>query len=265
MTLESVPAFALHAVEGPRAARRRASRASTSCMTGNDHVEFYWFPHTDARLTKRNTRVPLERRLAPLPGWRAVWDDELLSNAAFAGWSAAGRAVPAADPAARPAVAAGAAARAPTPTLAHRVFVSRAPGAVPRDGVRRPARGRSGRCWPSCARSSSANDWRIAFPVEVRVAPADDIWLSTAYGRDTAYIAVHVSRGHGPDGPYFAAVEAIARQVGGRPHWGKLHSLDAAVLRGRGIRASTSSPRVRDRLDPERVFSNDHVRHVLGD
>src|SRR5450756_2081923 len=29
------------------------------------------------------------------------------------------------------------------------------------------------------------------FPVEVRVAAADDIWLSTAYGRDTAYVAIH--------------------------------------------------------------------------
>jgi D-arabinono-1,4-lactone oxidase len=27
--------------------------------------------------------------------------------------------------------------------------------------------------------------------VEVRVAAADDIWLSTAYGRDTAYVAIH--------------------------------------------------------------------------
>src|SRR5699024_7863273 len=32
---------------------------------------------------------------------------------------------------------------------------------------------------------------RIAFPVEVRFAAADDRWLSTAYGRDTGYVAVH--------------------------------------------------------------------------
>jgi hypothetical protein len=35
-------------------------------------------------------------------------------------------------------------------------------------------------------------DWRISFPIEVRVTPADDVWLSTAYGRDSAYIAFHV-------------------------------------------------------------------------
>ncbi len=31
----------------------------------------------------------------------------------------------------------------------------------------------------------------VMFPVEVRVAAADDIWLSTAYGRDSAYVAIH--------------------------------------------------------------------------
>ena len=40
-------------------------------MTSTDHVEFYWFPHTDATLLKCNTRVPLEEGLHPLPRWRA--------------------------------------------------------------------------------------------------------------------------------------------------------------------------------------------------
>ena len=33
--------------------------------------------------------------------------------------------------------------------------------------------------------------WRITFPIEVRAAASDDNWLSTAYGRETGYIAVH--------------------------------------------------------------------------
>ena len=36
---------------------------------------------------------------------------------------------------------------------------------------------------------------RVSFPVEVRTAPADDITLSTASGRDSAYIAVHMYQG----------------------------------------------------------------------
>ncbi len=78
-------------------------------------------------------------------------------------------------------------------------------------------------------RVHEANDWRAAFPVEVRMAAADDVPLSTASGRDTAYIAAHVPAGTDP-GPWFAALEAIAGEVGGRPHWGKLHGLDAGAL-----------------------------------
>ena len=64
------------------------------------------------------------------------------------------------------------------------------------------------------------------FPVEVRVAAADDIWLSTGYQRDNAYIAMH--QYHRLDHRrYFAAFEAIVAEHQGRPHWGKLHSLDA--------------------------------------
>lgn len=55
---------------------------------------------------------------------------------------------------------------------------------------------------------------RIGFPIEVRFAAADDVWLSTAHGRDTAYVAVHqFHRSEHRD--YFRAVEAIARSVGG--------------------------------------------------
>ena len=99
-------------------------------------------------------------------------------------------------------------------------------------------------------RVHEANDWRAAFPVEVRVAAADDIPLSTASGRDSAYIAAHVPAGTDP-GPWFSALEAIAGEVGGRPHWGKLHGLDADVLRTRYPRFDEFVA-LRDRLDPTR-------------
>ena len=103
---------------------------------------------------------------------------------------------------------------------------------------------------------------QVAFPVEVRFAAADDIWLSTANGRETGYVAVHqyARRDHES---YFRAVEAIATDVGGRPHWGKLHFRDADSLRD-------SYPRfddfvaLRDKLDPQRVFGNDYLTQVLG-
>jgi L-gulonolactone oxidase len=107
-----------------------------------------------------------------------------------------------------------------------------------------------------------ASDWRIPFPVEVRVAAADDVPLSTASGRESAYVAVHVPAREEP-GDYFAAVEAIAGSVGGRPHWGKLHGLGAGELAGRYPRFAEFTG-LRDRLDPAGVFANTYLDRVLG-
>ncbi|OMQ14250.1 FAD-linked oxidoreductase, partial [Modestobacter sp. VKM Ac-2676] len=106
------------------------------------------------------------------------------------------------------------------------------------------------------------SDWRVPFPVEVRVAAADDVPLSTAAGRDTAYVAVHVPARSEP-GPYFATFEAIAGAAGGRPHWGKLHSLDAATLAGRYPRFAEFTA-LRGRLDPAGLLSNAYLDRVLG-
>ena len=144
---------------------------------------------------------------------------------------------------------------------AHRVFVSRRrvrflemEYAVPRADA--PA------VLAELRRVHEASDWRSAFPVEVRLAAADDVPLSSASGRDTAYIAAHVPAGT-PPGAWFAALESIAGEVGGRPHWGKLHGLDAAILRGRYPRFDEFLA-VRDRLDPSGTLANAYLDRVLG-
>ena len=108
-----------------------------------------------------------------------------------------------------------------------------------------------------------ASDWNVAVPVEVRTAAADDVTLSTASGRDTGYVAVHVPPGSPDQDDYFAALERLALEVGGRPHWGKCHGLDAEALRARypGFDAFVG---LRDRLDPGGLLANDHLDDVLG-
>ncbi len=50
----------------------------------------------------------------------------------------------------------------------------------------------------------------------------------------------------------------------GRPHWGKLHTRDAAYLADAYPRFGEFTA-VRERLDPERRFANAYLRRVLGD
>jgi FAD/FMN-containing dehydrogenase len=98
--------------------------------------------------------------------------------------------------------------------------------------------------------------------VEVRVAAADDIWLSTGFERENAYIAIHQFNKRDAS-RYFAAFEAIVAEFDGRPHWGKLHTLEAERLAQLYPRHGEFVA-IRDRLDPGRTFTNAYVQRVLG-
>jgi hypothetical protein len=105
------------------------------------------------------------------------------------------------------------------------------------------------------------DEW-IGFPVEVRVPARTTSGLSTAYQRETGYIASHhyFKIDHRR---YFAAFESIVAEHRGRPHWGKLHTLEADQLR-RLYPRFDAFMHIRDRLDPGRTFDNGYLRRVLG-
>ncbi|MDO3705077.1 D-arabinono-1,4-lactone oxidase [Micromonospora sp. C28SCA-DRY-2] len=90
--------------------------------------------------------------------------------------------------------------------------------------------------------------WRVL----VRSIAADDIWLSNAYGRPTTTIAC-LQNTSLPHEEYFRDVEAVFRQYGGRPHWGKKHWLTARELRPLYPRWDDFQA-LRRRLDPDGVF-----------
>ena len=257
VTLQAEPAFLLHADERPMPLDD-VLRDLDAHTAGNDHFELYWFPHTDIALTKRNNRTP--GPTGPLSRMRALVDDEVLSNGAFELTCRAGRAIPAAIPGINRLAARALTARTYTDTAPH-VFTSRRRVRFVEMEYALPRADLAG-VLAELRTLPERHGQRISFPVEVRVAPADDIALSTASGRDTAYVAVHVYRGT-DHRTYFNAVEALMGSVGGRPHWGKLHGLDAAVLRERYPRFEEFLA-VRDQLDPERRFTNDYLDRVLG-
>lgn len=104
----------------------------------------------------------------------------------------------------------------------------------------------------------------LSFPVDIRFSAADDIWLSPAYGRDTAWVGIPAKRPFGEETEHaevFAAFEQIMLALDGRPHWAKEHSCDAHVL-ARRYEHWHDFMRVRERMDPEGVFLNDLARLV---
>ena len=100
------------------------------------------------------------------------------------------------------------------------------------------------------------------FPIEVRVSAADDIALSTGFGRLNGWIAVHQYVG-APYESYFQQVADIMDSYGGRPHWGKMHYLNAAQLCERYPRWGEFQE-LRAALDPDGTFRNEYLDRVLG-
>ncbi|WP_369172926.1 D-arabinono-1,4-lactone oxidase [Streptomyces sp. R28] len=226
--------------------------------TENEHFEFYWFPHTGSTNTKRNNRsAGPEKPVGQVAGW---FEDEFLSNGVFQAAQWAGRAVPATIPAIARISSKALSARTYT-DIPYKVFTSprrvrfvEMEYAVSREAVVETVR--------ELKAMIERSGLRVSFPVEVRTAPADDITLSTASGRDSAYIAVHMAKGT-PYQRYFTAAERIFTAHEGRPHWGKVHTRDAEYFAQVYPRFGEFTA-LRDRLDPDRRFQNDYLRRVLG-
>lgn len=103
----------------------------------------------------------------------------------------------------------------------------------------------------------------VAFPLEYRYVSPDDPWLSMAYG-DEPHATISIHRTAREDyRPYFDIIEPIFWKYGGRPHWGKVHSLGHREL-------SQLYPRFRDfmeireSLDPQGRMLNPHLRKLFN-
>jgi FAD/FMN-containing dehydrogenase len=280
VTLRCVPAFTLAADERPMPLEEVTARFG-EFAADNDHFEFFWFPYGKNALVKRNNaagsispggqppgdppiggaaRPPKPPAPPRLPEWRRFWEYEVMENVAFGGLCRTGRAAPGLIKPLNK-LAAATLSRRSYSAPSYRVFVTprrvrfvESEYAVPRESVL-DVLAELRRGVPRLADP-------VMFPVEVRVAAADDIWLSTAYGRDTAYVAVHQYLGL-PYQKYFGLFESIMAAAGGRPHWGKMHTLDSERLRVL-YPCFAGFLRIRDETDPERRFANPYLEQVFG-
>lgn len=259
VTLRTEPAFVLAARERAEPLEDVLAELESNCAN-NDHFEFYWFPYGRKALTKRNNRLPAGSEPKPLSRSREFFEYEVMENTVFGAFCRLGRRVPSlVKPLNR--MSAAALSERSYQDVSHRVFVTsrkirfvESEYAVPRQAL------------PDVLGELRTEVRKLAdpvmFPVEIRVAAADDIWLSTAYHRDSAYIAVHQFVGM-PYRAYFDLFERIAGAAGGRPHWGKMHTLDAATLRARYPKFDDFTA-LRAELDPNGVFANPYLDRVLG-
>jgi len=258
LTFRVEPMFTLEAEELPLR-WDEAVRRFDELVEDNHHFEMFWFPHTEFVQAKANNRTLDDPE--PLSRFRSWLDDEFLSNTVFGFVNRVGNARPGWIPRLNELAGRAMSARSYS-DVPHKVFTTprtvvfkEMEYAVPREAGLDALR--------AVRRWIDASGINISFPVEVRTTPADDIALSTSSGRDSVYLAFHVNA-RTDHTAYFAGVEEILRRHDGRPHWGKLHTRTAEDLESAYPRWKEFAA-LRDRLDPDRLFSNDHLRRILGD
>lgn len=101
------------------------------------------------------------------------------------------------------------------------------------------------------------------FPIEYRHTASDTAWLSPFQGGPRASIAIHAWASEGYD-YFFSEFEPMYLRHGGRPHWGKLHSLGSAEL-AKLYPDFENFRTLRRELDPTGKLLNGHTAHVFGE
>jgi FAD-linked oxidoreductase len=257
VTLRCVPAFTLHGVDAPAPLAATLERFETLALE-NDHFEFFVFPYCDTALTRTNNRT--EQPPRPRGKLAAYVNDILLTNHAFGAICRAGRLLPGAIPQLNRLVTrlAGSSERVDrsaaifaSPRL---VRFTEMEYALPRERAPEAVR--------RVLELVEQRGLAVPFPIEVRTVASDDALISTASGRDSGFVAVHMFEGM-EWRPYFEAVEAIMVELDGRPHWGKRHFQTAATLRARYPEWDRFQA-VRAQLDPSGLFGNAWTDRVLG-
>ncbi|MEE9417449.1 MAG: D-arabinono-1,4-lactone oxidase [Acidimicrobiales bacterium] len=259
VTLNCVPEFWLRAQEDRRTLDEMLELFDV-WTDEYDHAEFFWMPHTNKVLTKRNTRLFDEPHpVSRLKRARGRLATELSENVAYGALCRLGKSRPELIPRLAKAVVSGASERTYTApswevfATPRRVKFVEMEYAIPRE------------VWTSAFKEVQhlidVIDEPVNFPIEVRVLGGDDISMSMANGRDSVFIAVHNYRGMAYE-RYFRGVESIMKRYEGRPHWGKLHyriaeDLEPAYPDWDRFQA------LRQELDAPGTFHNPYLKRVL--
>jgi len=256
LSLRLVPAFRLRLERGGMDLEDCLAQAD-ALVAANRSFEFYWLPHTESVLTKtwNVTDAPVDES-----GFARWVSDVLLENTAFGALCKLGRAVPSwCPPLSR--FCASMISRSEQVdaswsmlSTVRQVRFNEMEWSLPAD--------RGAGALREIKALIARREFPLMFPLEYRWVKGDDLWLSPNFGRDSVHISVHQFVGM-PFERYFDAVQAICLAHGGRPHWGKVHSLKAAQL-------SRLYPRwddflaLRERMDPQGRFLTPYLRGLFG-
>ena len=222
----------------------------------NTHFEFFWFPYTEwlqAKFLNETTNPPSKNTL-----W-GNFNKIVLENWVYWLLCASSRAIPRLSKSVCR-ISASSIAKVEEINYSHRLFSTPRMVRFQEMEYNIPAE-HTGAVIDEIQECVERHHFAVNFPLECRFVHSDDIWLSPAYQRESAYIAVHMFKGM-PYQSYFHHIEEIFKRYQGRPHWGKMHTRSAGELAALYPRWQDFR-RIRAELDPQGMFLNDYLRELF--
>jgi FAD-linked oxidoreductase len=254
--LKVIPKYRLH-YRSYRMSLDQCLQRLNTFVQENRHFEFFWFPHTD------QVQVKIMNQTDQPPTKNSIWNQTnklVIENGAFWCLSEAVRLFPRLSRS----VSRISAKAVPTFEEINEGYLLFATPRLVRFyemeySIQAEKMAEAIKEIQSCIQKFN---FAVHFPIECRYVKGDDIWLSSAYGRNSAYIAIHMYKGM-PYQDYFIQVEEILKRFQGRPHWGKMHTMKVREL----IECYpmwSEFLRVRSELDPDGIFLNTYLRQLFG-
>ena len=257
VTLQCVPLYKLSVKVKPESLDKVLAELPTH-LSANRNFEFFWMPYTNKVATK-TSNIEANSEVDKINFFN-YWSEYVLENYMFMGICEFGRWFPSKTKAISKFTAN---LISSTEKIAHSHKIYATPRMVKFKEMEYnvPAEAYQA-VMKEMLKKVNSGKFNVHFPIENRWVKGDDILMSPAYGRASAYIACHVYAKKDCR-PYFDALEAIFRAHGGRPHWGKMNTLKPNDILDLYPEFSTFMKH-RAQQDPDNVFISPYLEKLLG-
>lgn len=257
VTLQCVPLYKLKVTVKPEPLDKILAELP-SHLESNRNFEFFWMPYTNKVATK-TSNIEANTEVDKITFFN-YWSEYVLENYMFMGICEFGRWFPSKTQAISKFTAN---LISPTQKIAYSHKIYATPRMVkfremefnvPADAYQDVMK--------EVLKTVNSGKFKVHFPIENRWVKGDDIFMSPANGRDSAYIACHVYATKDCRS-YFDALEEVFRAFDGRPHWGKMNTLTPNDIADLYPNFSTFMKH-RSEQDPDNVFISPYLEKLLG-
>ena len=257
VTLQCVPAYRLK-VENRKEKLADVLATFHERNSANRNFEYYWIPYTDTVWTKTSNVVDVQE--SDRVGFMNYWTEYVLENYVFKAFCEFATVFPSQNELVSK-ITAGSISDVSKVHSSHKIYATQRLVRFKEMEYNLPLDAYDD-VIKDVIRVVNTKKYNIHFPVENRVVKGDDIMMSPASGRDSAYVACHVyyKKDHKP---YFDALEEVFRAYGGRPHWGKMNSLKAKDVVELYPEFETFMKH-RAEQDPDDIFMSPYMKTLFG-